>query len=86
MVTKDMIKDKKFLRIGEKTTICLLTLDNGFEIVGTSACVDPANFDYEIGKECAEEDAIRRLGDIEGFLLTEYLHLEKTKQQEDDQS
>jgi hypothetical protein len=73
----ELIKDKTFMKIGKKTTICLLTLDNGFEITGTSACVDPANFDYEIGKEQAELDALRKFGSIVGFVYTEKLHLEK---------
>lgn len=87
-IVQDLIKEKKFLRVGTKTTICLITLDNGYEMVGTSACVDPSKFDYEIGKEWAYKDALNKLGDIEGFLLTEHLHLAitKMKQQEEDQT
>lgn len=80
----DLIKDKTFMRIGKKTTICMLTLDNGFEIIGTSACVDPNNFDYSIGKSSAEEDAMYKFGQHVGFILTEQLHLQDIKQQEDE--
>jgi hypothetical protein len=84
MKVMDLIKDKTYLRIGKKTTICMLTLDNGYEIIGTSACVDPSNFDYTIGKQCAEEDAMNKFGQLVGYILTEELYLRKLKQQEDE--
>jgi hypothetical protein len=41
----EQIVKTEYTRVGVKTTICTLTLKNGFEVIGTSACVDPANFD-----------------------------------------
>lgn len=74
------------MMMGKKTTVCLLTLDNGYEVVGTSAVVDPSNFDYEIGKKYALEDAYRKLGQIEGFIMTEHMHIALAKlQQESEQ-
>lgn len=87
MIMDEMIKDRTFMRMGMKTTICLVTLDNGYEVVGSSACVDPNNFDFNIGKEWAWKDAKDKLGDIEGFILTEHRHiaLEKIKQLEEEE-
>lgn len=48
------------IRIGNKTTVCLLTLENGFEIVGTSACVDLSMFCEETGKKLAYENALEK--------------------------
>jgi hypothetical protein len=63
------IQDESYLRLGAKTTVCILTLQNGFEVVGSSACVDPANFDYATGKRLAREDAMRKVWTLEGYLL-----------------
>lgn len=50
-------------------TICVLVLDNGFTIVGKSACADPKNFNAEIGKKIAREDAVRQIWPFLGFQL-----------------
>lgn len=69
----------KFTRIGLKTSICLITTINGFEIVGTSSCVDVANFDLVVGENLAYDDAINKLWEVEGYLLQEKLLKEKEK-------
>ena len=42
---------------GSTTTVCLLKLKNGFTIVGQSACANPDNFDEELGRQLALDDA-----------------------------
>lgn len=64
---KEYIKKTEYFKIGEKTTICLLTLKNGFEIVGQSACVNFNDFDEEIGQIFALQDAKRLLEGFEGY-------------------
>jgi hypothetical protein len=44
-----------------RTTLCSLTLDNGFVVIGKSAPVDPQNFDAAKGRRFAYEDAFRQL-------------------------
>lgn len=56
------------------TTICVLTLQNGFSVVGKSACADPANFNQELGAKIAKEDAVRQIWALEGYLLKEKLY------------
>lgn len=51
------------------TTVCQITLENGYTIVGTSACVDPANFNQAIGEKYAFEDAVEKIWPLEGYLL-----------------
>lgn len=51
------------------TTICQATLENGFTVNGYSACVDPANFDAEIGRTMSYKDAVRQIWPLEGYLL-----------------
>lgn len=56
---------------GTTVTVCLLHLRNGFTVLGESACVNPANFDPEIGKKLAREDAKRKIWALEGYVLAE---------------
>lgn len=63
----EWVKKADFAKVGEKTTVCLLTLSNGFEIIGTSACVDPKMFDATIGKEYALKEALKLLDNHAGF-------------------
>lgn len=50
-------------------TVCVVTLRNGFKVVGTSAWVDPANFNEYIGRQLAFERARRQIWELEGYLL-----------------
>lgn len=74
-VTKDSItqrvKAMNFTRIGEKVTVCCITMVNGFEVIAHSACVDPRNFDEAIGRELAYANAFEQLWALEGYLLAE---------------
>jgi hypothetical protein len=46
-----------------------LVTRGGFTIIGRGACVDPANFDLEVGRKVAKEDAADKLWQLEGYLL-----------------
>jgi hypothetical protein len=52
-----------------KELVISYRLKNGFTILGRSACVDPANFDIEIGRHYARKDAEKQLWQLEGYLL-----------------
>ena len=54
-------------------TLAIVKLSNGFIITGQSAPADPLNFDAELGKKFAREDAIRKVWPMEGYLLCEKL-------------
>lgn len=55
-------------------SICILSLNNGFTVIGKSAPASPANFNAELGKKLAYEDAIRQLWPLMGFALRDRLH------------
>ena len=57
-------------------TMCVLVLQNGFTVVGTSACASPENFDADIGKRVAREDALRQLWPLLGYQLRSTLFME----------
>lgn len=50
-------------------TFCVLVLKNGFTVTGESACVSPANFDAQIGREVARKNAVDKIWPLEGYLL-----------------
>ena len=62
-------------------TFCVLILKNGFTVTGESACASPENFDAEIGKKIAYENARNKIWQIEGYLLKEKLHQAKLDEQ-----
>lgn len=45
-------------------TFCVLVLKNGFTVTGESACASPENFDAEIGKKIALENAKAKAKDL----------------------
>ena len=54
-------------------TFCVLVLRNGFTVTGESACASPKNFDAEIGKKIARQNAINKVWMLEGYLLKQKL-------------
>lgn len=55
-----------YFKLG-KTLVGHMTLESGFEIMESSACIDPANFDFEIGKQIVEKRFENRLWELEGY-------------------
>ncbi len=56
---------------GTTLTICAIKMVNGFSVTGESACVDPEEFDWEIGQKFAYEKAYNKLWELEGYLTSE---------------
>ena len=54
-------------------TVCCLTLKNGFNVVGESACASPENFNAEIGERIARDKARDKIWVLEGYLLRQKL-------------
>ncbi|WP_338506427.1 Gp49 family protein [Erwinia aphidicola] len=57
----------------ELLTFCVLVLSNGFTVTGESACASPENFDAEIGRKIARENAVNKVWMLEGYLLKQKL-------------
>src|SRR5664279_898362 len=47
-------------------SICILVMRNGFTIIGKSAPASQQNFNADLGRKLAYEDAIRQLWPLEG--------------------
>lgn len=59
-------------------TFCVLVLQNGFTIVGTSACVSPENFEAEIGRKVARQNAVQQMWSLMGYELKNKLSTKET--------
>lgn len=75
-VTKRQIEDimahseyEVFHKVFGKQCLVVAKLPNGFTVVGESACVDPSNYDEEIGEELAKQRIEERLWELEGYKL-----------------
>lgn len=55
-------------------TFCVLVLRNGFTVTGESACASPENFDAEIGRKIARQNAVSKVWPLLGFSLKQKLH------------
>lgn len=62
-------------------TSCLLTLQNGFNVLGESACASPENYDEELGREIARDNAKNKIWLLEGYLLKQRLSVGDRTQQ-----
>jgi hypothetical protein len=75
-VTEDSIKakiaDVKYFFHGT-TTICLITMKNGFRFIGSSTPASANNYDSKIGERYAYDNAFRQIWTHEGYLLREKL-------------
>ena len=54
-------------------TFCVLILRNGFTVTGESACASPENFDADIGRQIALENAKQKIWPLMGYQLKEQL-------------
>ena len=68
--------DKRPPQSFELLTICILELKNGFIVTGESACGSPENFDAELGRKIARDNAVNKLLFLMGYALKEKLHHE----------
>lgn len=57
-------------------TFCVLVLRNGFTVTGESACASPANFNAEIGRKIARENAVQKVWPLMGYALKHRLQAE----------
>lgn len=59
----------------DKCTIVACKLPNGFVIVESSSCVDPANYDEDMGVDICMKNIEKKLWELEGYLLQNKLYM-----------
>lgn len=70
MVTRPAGRAESLARL----TFCVLVLRNGFTVTGESACASPENFDPEIGRQIARENARNKIWPLAGYALRQRLY------------
>lgn len=68
-MVEDFILETWTETLGEKTTVVRAVLRNGFEIVESSSCVSPENYDEAMGREICLEKIRDKVWELLGFLL-----------------
>ena len=59
---------------GTNTTVCCLTLKNGFTVIGESACISADNFNEGIGRGIARANARDKIWALAGYAAVEKAH------------
>lgn len=54
-------------------TVCVLVMKNGFVVTGESACASPENFNADIGRKIARQNAVQKIWSLLGYQLREKL-------------
>ena len=65
----EFIAYDEVLTMGDNTTVVRCVLRNGFVIVESSSCVDPANYSEEMGAKICRERIKSKAWELLGFLL-----------------
>jgi hypothetical protein len=79
-VVGKVLKDAPVMDALNLLTICVLVLRNGFTVTGESACASPENFDEEIGRKIARQNAVQKIWPLMGYELKQRLHAEAADQ------
>lgn len=70
MLVENFIKSKSFYEIGKKTTVCLITTLDGFEVVGVSHCLNVNDFNSELGERFSYKEALKKLESFHAYYET----------------
>lgn len=68
-INDQIVGEAYYVFPGTTLTICALTLKNGYQVTGESAAASPANFDVDIGRKIARDNARNKIWALEGYLL-----------------
>ncbi|HMV36888.1 MAG TPA: Gp49 family protein [Nitrospira sp.] len=68
-VTDVNLPGSKEIETLDLLTFCVLVLKNGFTVTGESACVSPENFNAELGRKIARQNAVQKIWPLMGYEL-----------------
>lgn len=69
LIAEQIVAEQFYIFPGTVMTVCCLTLQNGYNVIGTSAPVSPENFDEEVGRNISRDKAREQIWALEGYLL-----------------
>lgn len=59
---------------GTTVTVCAVILLNGFTVIGQSSCLDPVEFDEQVGMDTAYNNALSKVYEFEGYRMYQVRH------------
>lgn len=68
-IDDQIVSEAFYVFPGTSLTVCALTLRNGYQVTGESASASVENFDEEIGRKIARDNARNKIWGLEGYLL-----------------
>lgn len=68
-INEQIVGELFYVFPGTTMTVCCLALRNGFNVIGESAAASPENFNEEIGRRVARDNARNKIWALEGYLL-----------------
>lgn len=66
LIADSKVEDTK---IGVKSTVVAVTLPNGFTIIESSSCVDPENYNHQMGMDICLGRIVNKVWELEGYRL-----------------
>ena len=69
LIDAQIVAEDYYVFPGTTLTVCALTLRNGFNVTGESAAASPENFDRDIGRKIARDNARNKIWALEGYAL-----------------
>jgi hypothetical protein len=72
-IEAEIDQDLYLCGIDGRLTICVLRLKNGFLVTGESAATDAENYDQDLGKKVARQNAVAKVWPLLGFRLRDKL-------------
>ena len=58
------VETVEFFKLSAKKTVCLLSFKNGFDVIGSSGCVNPKHYRRDIGSKYALKMAVDKASEI----------------------
>lgn len=75
-IVDDMIDRAEYWRVPDTTTIiCCIVLKNGFTVEDCSSCIDPRNFNEDLGKRLAYSKARDKVFHFLAFACMDEAHV-----------
>lgn len=72
------IKAVQYIALDDgRSTLCVANTENGFTVVGKSACVDAREYNKALGEKYAFEDVVVQMWELEGYLLKQEHYIAK---------
>ncbi len=69
LINETIVSEDYYIFPGTTLTVCCLTLRNGYNVTGESAAASPENFDVDVGRRIAKDNARNKIWALEGYLL-----------------